>query len=124
MCLRVIFTILFFEAFVVFANAQNTRNVSPVNPPPKPQYQPEKKTPFGFLKKDKAISYKTYEEETAAFRKKVSKAYKENAKAEQRVEKVKKKEARKGEKFHGHRRPPKKRPPGKQKFCRVCRIKH
>ena len=26
--------------------------------------------------------------------------------------------------YFGHRRPPKKRPLGKQKFCKTCRIKH
>lgn len=106
-----------------YAHAQDTRNVAT----PKPQYQAfkkEKKSLFSFLKKEKKVELKTNEEERIAFRKRVSEAYRENAKAEYEVYKVKRKEAKKGERFHGHKRPPKKRPPGKQKFCKVCRIKH
>lgn len=106
--------------------AQNTRTAE-IPKPPTPQYQAtkkEKKSIFSFLKKDKSLQLRTSEEEKLAFRKRVSKAYKENAKAERKADKIKRREAKRGEKFHGHKRPPKKRPPGKQKFCKVCRIKH
>jgi len=126
MCLRISFAILSCWFLLDFATAQNTRNTS-TEKPPKPQYpavKKEKKGFFGFLKKEKNIQYKTSEEELIAFRKRVSESYGENAKIQQKVHKVKRKEAKKGEPFHGHKRPPKKRPPGKQKFCKVCRIKH
>jgi len=109
-----------------YIQAQDTRNVT--NPtPPKPQYQAIKKKKkgfFSFLKKKDNVQLRTNEEELMAFRKRVSESYRENAKAEYKAYKVKRKEAKKGKQFHGHKRPPKKRPPGKQKFCKVCRIKH
>ena len=107
------------------SNAQDTRSPDAYKPP-KAQYQTkkEKKGFFSFLKRDKKMELKTAEEESIAFRSRVSKAYKENAKTEYKAEKVKRKEAKKGESFYGHKRPPKKRPPGKQKFCKVCKIKH
>ena len=117
---------LFLFVFAVVVAAQDTRNVSTPTAP-RPQYQAykkEKKGLFGFLKKKETTELRSNEEELAAFRKRVSASYKENAKAEYKAYKVKKKEAKKGVKFHGHKRPPKKRPPGKQKFCKVCRIKH
>ena len=113
-------------AFVGVCSAQNTRTPDAYKPP-RPQYQSykkQKKGLFGFLKKDKRLELKTAEEESVAFRKRVSLAYKENAKTERKAEKVKIKEAKKGESFYGHKRPPKKRPPGKQKFCKICKIKH
>ena len=106
--------------------AQDTRNPETIRPT-RPQYQPvkkKKKGVFGFLKKDQKQELKTAEEESAAFRARVSQAYRENTKEAIKAEKVKIKEARKGESFYGHKRPPKKRPPGKQKFCKVCKIKH
>ena len=106
--------------------AQNTRTVETLKQP-RPQYQAakkEKKGLFSFLKKKDKPQLKFSEEERLAFRKRVSKAYAENAKIERKADKIKRKEAKKGEKFHGHKRPPKKRPPGKQKFCKICRIKH
>ena len=111
---------------VAYSKAQDTRNVSTPTPPG-PQYQAvkkEKKGFFSFLKKEKKVEQMSNEEVRLAFRKRVSASYKENAKAEYKIYKVKRKEAKKGVRFHGHKRPPKKRPPGKQKFCKVCRIKH
>ncbi|WP_425390877.1 hypothetical protein [Ekhidna sp.] len=118
--------ILFVISITCVSYAQDTRSAE-VRKPPRPQYQAtkkEKKGFFDFFKKDKKAELKTSQEELIAFRKRVSKAYAENAKVERKVVKHKKREAKKGEKFHGHKRPPKKRPPGKQKFCKVCRIKH
>ncbi|WP_424961610.1 hypothetical protein [Ekhidna sp.] len=106
--------------------AQNTRTAE-IPKQPAPRYQAvkkEKKSFFSFLKKKDKPQLKFSEEERLAFRKRVSKAYAENAKIERKSEKIKRKEAKKGVKFHGHKRPPKKRPPGKQKFCKICRIKH
>ncbi|MEQ8904564.1 hypothetical protein [Ekhidna sp.] len=118
--------ILLVACFATYSYAQDTRSTE-TRKPPRPQYQSvkkEKKGFFDFLKKDKSKELKTSQEELVAFRKRVSKAYAENAKVDRKVKKVKKREAKKGEKFHGHKRPPKKRPPGKQKFCNVCKMKH
>jgi len=107
------------------AMAQDTR--SPDTKSSRPQYRSfkkQKKGLFAFLKKDNKVELKTAEEESKAFRMRVSQAYRENTKEAIKAEKVKRKEARKGESFYGHKRPPKKRPPGKQKFCKVCKIKH
>ena len=106
--------------------SQNTRTAeSPKQPAPRYQaVKKEKKGLFSFLKKDKGLQAKTAEEERIAFRRRVSEAYKENAKEEYKADKLKWKEAKKGKQFHGHKRPPKKRKPGKQKFCKVCRIRH
>lgn len=87
-------------------------------------FKSEKKGIFSFLKRNKKTELKTAEEESIAFRNRVSKAYKENTKTEIKAEKQQRKEARKGEKYFGHKRPPKKRPPHKQKFCKTCKIKH
>lgn len=126
MFMRKIILSLVILLFGVSSFAQNTRSAETPKPP-RAQYQAakkEKKGFFDFLKKKKSTDLKTSQEETLAFRKRVSKAYAENAKIDRKVKKVKKREAKKGEKFHGHKRPPKKRPPGKQKFCNVCKIKH
>ena len=107
--------------------AQNTRNPDAYKPP-KPQYQSakkEKKGLFGFLKKSrKKPELKTAAEESQDFRKRVNQAYAQNEKTLIKAERVKMKEAKKGKSFFGHKKPPKKRPPGKQKFCKVCKIKH
>ncbi|WP_420318382.1 hypothetical protein [Ekhidna sp.] len=124
--MRKIVLILFVGFFASMSFAQNTRSAE-IRKPPKPQYQAakkEKKGLFNFLKKDKKAESKTNQEELVAFRSRVSKAYAENEKVERKVWKNNRREAKKGKKFHGHKRPPKKRPPGKQKFCKVCRIKH
>ena len=123
---RIILTAIVLYFGVGVLSAQNTRSVDDPRQS-RPQYQAVKKDKkgfFSFLKKDRRTQLKTSEEEKIEFRKRVSKAYKENAKTEIKAERVKRKEAKKGVKFHGHKRPPKKRPPGKQKFCKICRIKH
>lgn len=107
-------------------HAQDTRSPESVRPA-RPQYQSvrkEKKGLFAFLKKGQKHDLKTAQEESIAFRARVSQAYRENSKEAIKAERVNLKEAKKGESFYGHKRPPKKRPPGKQKFCRVCKIKH
>ena len=106
------------------ALAQNTRSTETPKPP-KPQYQAvkkEKKGLFSFRKKNKKTNpyYSTKEEEIAAFRKKMKTVYKQKAKEE----KLAKKPEYSEHSYFGHKRPPKKRPPGKQKFCKVCKMKH
>ncbi len=105
--------VLVFCGFLTFA--QNSRDVG-APAPPRPQYQAEKK--------------KT---------KKLSKLFKKEPKSDreafwarqEEVQKQKKKEAKLAEKpeysnplYFGHKKPPKKRPVGKRKFCKVCHIVH
>lgn len=121
------FFLAFFLLSICFGSlAQDTRSPDSYKPP-RAQYQSskqEKKGLFSFFKKNQKVELKTAEEESIAFRARVSQAYRENTKTAIKAEKVKRKEAKKGESFYGHKRPPKKRPPGKQKFCKVCKIKH
>ncbi|MEO9872694.1 hypothetical protein [Ekhidna sp.] len=116
----IIYSIFFTLAITV--SAQNTRSADTPKPP-KPQYQAakkEKKSIFGKKKKANQLAVTSREE----FRANVLKRQKANAKIQYKVAKVERKEARKGESFFGHKRPPKKRPPGKQKFCKVCKMRH
>ena len=115
--LRISIIISFF-LFSSQLSAQSSRDVQAPKPPA-PQYQSSKKQSKtkGFFKGMFERKEKT---EVEKFRDRVSDAYKENAK-----------EAKKGDKkryrdptYFGHRKPPKKRPPGKQKFCKQCGMKH
>ncbi len=104
---------------VSFGRAQNTRNVEAPKPP-RPTYQAskkEKKGTFAFLKKKEKKQGKNEVEE---FRARLSKVYKQKAKEERLADKPQYKD----QSYFGHKRKPKKRPPGKQKFCKVCKIKH
>lgn len=105
------------------AFGQNTRSTDTPKPA-RPQYQATKKEKKGlslFKKKKKLDPHtSTKEEEIAAFRKKMKKVYKQKAKEE----KLAKKPEYSDPSYFGHKRPPKKRPPGKQKFCKVCKMKH
>ena len=105
---------------------QNTRSTQTPKPP-RPQYQSKKVEKKGFLKfskKKKDIHKTSLRSEIKDFRTNVARRQREKAKVDYKLAKVEKKEAKKGESFFGHKRPPKKRPPGKQKFCKVCRLKH
>lgn len=118
---------LYIIAFAIFlsgvALGQDTRSAETPKPP-RPQYQAvkkEKKSLFSFLKKKKTDPHSsTKAEEVAAFRKRMKKVYKQKAKEE----KLAKKPEYSDPSYFGHKRPPKKRPPGKQKFCKVCKMKH
>ncbi len=109
-------------AFSIITFAQDTRNVDSPKPP-RPAYQAykkEKKGFFAFLKKDNSSQLKSAEEEKAAFRARIKKVSREKAKEQNKIDRME----RKKDGYFGHKRPPKKRPPGKQKFCKVCKIKH
>jgi len=113
-----LFIIFLFFGLICFG--QNTRSVEAPKPP-KPQYQAfkkEKKGFFSFLKKHKRK--KTNKTEVEAFRERIQDVYKEKAKEERLANK--KRYRKQG--YFGHKKPPKKRPAGKQKFCEVCKIKH
>ena len=91
---------------VLAASAQDTRSSEVRQPAPRYQaYKKQKKGLFSFLKKkNKEPKLKSLEEEKLAFRKRVSEAYWENEKVNYKTQKVKKKEAKKGKKFHGDRK--------------------
>lgn len=97
--------------------AQNTRSVE-MPKPPSPTYQSSKKKQkkgmFTFLKR------KRPKNEVAEFRSRLQGVYKQKAKEEKESKKPRYSEPS----YFGHKRPPKKRPVGKQKFCKVCKIKH
>ncbi|MEO9485337.1 MAG: hypothetical protein ABJG47_17900 [Ekhidna sp.] len=111
--------------FATDVTGQNTRSTETPKPP-QPQYQAAKKEKKSFLsflkKKDKKPNpfYSTKEEEVTAFRKKMKAVSKKKAKEE----KLAKKPEYSDPSYFGHKRPPKKRPVGKQKFCKVCKMKH
>lgn len=107
--------------FVVgFSYAQNTRTAESPKVP-KPQYQSQKKQKSGFFslfqKKTKKQSDKSEIEE---FRSRLKRVYKEKAKEEKLADKKRYKEHG----YFGHKKPPKKRPPEKMKYCKVCQLKH
>ena len=100
------------------AFAQNTRSVDTPKPP-RPAYQSAKKERKGslaFLKKKN----KPPKSEVEEFRSRLQKVYKQKAKEEKLSDKARYKDPS----YFGHKKPPKKRPVGKQKFCKVCKIKH
>ena len=114
--------LIFFCSSSVLCFGQDTRNVEAPKPP-RPAYQAykkEKKGLFAFLRKSETKQLKTPEEESAAFRARIRQVNKENAKEQNKIDRMERKKAG----YFGHKRPPKKRPPGKQKFCKVCKIKH
>lgn len=113
---KILFIVLF-ACFSIAGYSQNTRNVESYKPS-QPVYQSAKKQKkgfFSFLKKKKKKK-----SEVEEFRERVSAVYKQKAKEEKKADKPQFKDPS----YFGHKRPPKKRPPGKQKFCKVCRIKH
>jgi len=121
---KIAFFLLSLSAGMLYA--QYTRNAEAPQPP-RPQYQAfkrEKISIFSIVKKEKKAEARTQAEEQAEFRKRVMRSTRESYKADAKANKLKRKEAKSGQLFLGHKRPPKKRPPGKQKFCKVCRIKH
>lgn len=100
--------------------AQNTRSTDAPKPP-RPTYQAtkkEKKGVFGFLKKKEGN--RQGDNEIIEFRARLQKVYKQKAKEERLAEKPRYKDPT----YFGHKKKPKKRPVGKQKFCKVCKIKH
>lgn len=98
--------------------AQNTRNVEAPKPPT-PTYQNVKKEKnfLNFLKNKKN---RPKSREVAEFRDRMRDVYKQRKKREKLADKKRYKDPT----YFGHKRKPKKRPPGKQKFCKVCGIKH
>ncbi|REE01232.1 hypothetical protein [Marinoscillum furvescens] len=104
------------------AFGQSTREVTTPKPPA-PQYQASKKSSKGFFlfnlfkKKNKPV---TTQEEVADFRKRMKKTARKNAKVEKKMQDPQYSNPL----YFGHKKPPKRRPPGKKKFCKECGLVH
>lgn len=112
---------IFVMLLVFDTNAQSTRDVGSSAPPPVYQASKKKKkfTFRGLFKKKEQTVKKPYETKAE---------FEERMKA---VAKQKTKEARAAGKpenanklYFGHKRKPKKRPPGKKKWCKICEFAH
>lgn len=110
-----------FLTFAILAwglSAQSTRDVQAPKPPA-PKYQAYKKeSKLQNLKK--RLTFKKEVNEVEEFRERVSESYRKRARAEKKADKPQFKDPT----YFGHKKPPKKRPPGKQKFCKECGMKH
>lgn len=97
--------------------AQTSRDVGAPKPP-KPVYQAQKieKKQF-FLKR---MFQKKQLTEVEQFRSNLKRVHKEKAKQQKKMDKPQYKDPT----YFGHKRPPKKRPPGKMKFCKECKLVH
>lgn len=104
------------------ALGQSTREVTTPKPPA-PRYQAVKKNTRGFFlfnlfkKKNKPV---TTQEEVADFRKRMRKTARKNAKIEKKMDDPQYSDPL----YFGHKKPPKRRPPGKKKFCKECGLVH
>ncbi len=105
--------VLIFCGFLTYA--QTTRDVAPPVPP-RPQYQVAKK-------KENAIA-KIFKKEPKSDREAFRERMKEVQKQKLKEEKLAKKPEYSNPMYFGHKKPPKKRPVGKRKFCKVCHIVH
>ncbi|MFN5557124.1 MAG: hypothetical protein ACK5QK_07885 [Chryseotalea sp.] len=118
--------ILFFAmlVLVVQTQAQSKRkkkskskqeNVTSVDPsfPQAGQFQPKKKK---VKRKDRGITYNAQDN----FYQQRERVQKDIRRAELELSKPQNSNPQ----YFGHKRPPKKRPPGKMKFCKVCGLKH
>ncbi|WP_421871408.1 hypothetical protein [Marinoscillum sp.] len=115
--------VLMVFGFVLMGEAQSTRDVTSPKPPA-PKYQAFKKEKKGFLwglfKKKKKTEIKTHAEEVADFRKRMAEVQKQKAKAAKEADKPQYTNPL----YFGHKKPPKKRPNGKKKFCKECGLWH
>jgi hypothetical protein len=83
-----------------------------------PYYPKEKQVPKKAKKKSSSRGA-TYESEQQYYDR-MAKVFKEKEKAEKEMQKPQYANPM----YFGHKRPPKKRKPGKMKFCRECGLKH
>ena len=103
-----------FLGIVVIGKAQNTRDVG-TQRTPQAQYPASKKK-----KREFHLFRKKEKTEVELFRERVSKVYKEKAKEAKLAEKPQYSDPL----YFGHKKPPKKRPVGKRKFCKECGLVH
>jgi hypothetical protein len=82
-----------------------------------PYYPQEVQEPKVRNKKSKGIRYSNPEEESIKRKEAIAKQFRKN-------EELMEKPQYSNPAYFGHKRPPKKRPPDKMKFCKVCGIRH
>jgi len=115
--ISVVFSIVTISA----AEAQSTRETGNTAPPP--VYQAKKQNKKGFFewlfgkKKDKRkLPAETQED----FQKRMKKMVRQKEREIRKTD-----DPQYSNKFYfGHKKKPKKRPPGKKKFCKICQFKH
>ncbi|MEQ8582386.1 MAG: hypothetical protein RIC30_02090 [Marinoscillum sp.] len=122
MIYKVVIFSFFVFGLVVCGSGQSTRDVSAPRPP-SARYQSTKKEKKAFFlfkvfkKKDRQL---TGEEEIAEFRKRIANTTRKKAKMEKKASKPQYADPL----YFGHKKPPKKRPNGKKKFCKECGLTH
>lgn len=116
----IVLGVLFFGVLCM-GRAQSTRDVT-TQQAPAPRYlnkKKEKKFLFLFKKKQR-FNRITGEEESDAFDRRMKKAAREKWKIEKKMAKPQYSDPS----YFGHKHPPKKRKPGKKKFCKECGMVH
>jgi len=123
MLFRICVTLVLTIGIYVYGYGQSTRDVAAPKPPA-PKYQSFKKTKKkGFFYKlfhNKKHNQITGAEEKEEFEKRMKRTVRQKAKQE----KISMQEQYQNPLYFGHKKPPKKRPPGKRKFCKECGIWH
>ena len=119
MHIKIILLVGLMVGMVSVGFGQSTRDDAPK--PPAPKYQAFKKQKkkfflFRIFKKKQSDA-----DEVAEFRKRVQERVEARAIEE---EKASKKPQYTNPLYFGHKKPPKKRPPGKKKFCKECGLWH
>ncbi len=108
--------------FVFCANdsfAQSTRSVEEVLQQRSVKQSSTKKKKFSLFKK-KQSPYKN----DAILRAEFEQRMKDNKKRNKKEARLAQKPQYSDPSYFGHKKPPKKRPPGKKKFCKECHIVH
>lgn len=117
--MRIIFLMVGLIGFCLVGGAQSTRDVG-TNPPP-PIYQPYKqKSKKGFL----GIFKKREEKKTISEVEQFENRMKAVAKQKSKEARLANKNQYSNKLYFGHKRPPKKRKPGKKKWCKICEFAH
>ncbi|MGB3467596.1 MAG: hypothetical protein WBA74_20080 [Cyclobacteriaceae bacterium] len=102
------------------SSAQTTRSVEQIlEQRSSKQASSKKKKKFSLFKKKKATA-KT----DAVLREEYAKRLKSNAKKSRKEARLARKPQYSDPSYFGHKKPPKKRPVGKKKFCKECHIVH
>lgn len=100
------------------AKAQSTRDVAKVPNQPPAVYQNQPKE-----KRDKVIG-RWFSDRQKVAEKDYQATVKSARKARKKADKLAEKPQFKDPTYFGHKKPPVKRPPGKQKYCKECELRH
>lgn len=100
------------------AHAQSTRDVNTKPTAPAPKYQAQKKQKKGFFLFN--IFKKKPQSDIAAFRARMEETSRKRLKEMKKAKDPQYSDPT----YFGHKKPPKKRPPGKMKFCKECGMRH